>query len=60
MASSRPKRASLALAGFRCRYQNIGVALIQTYQKGDKFILVGFIWANVAVYRNVVVGNVLV
>ena len=28
--------------------------------KRDRFILVGFIWANVVVYRNVVVGDVLV
>ncbi|MDB1920300.1 hypothetical protein, partial [Collinsella aerofaciens] len=53
-----------ALGGARWRCQSIGVPIVQICKKGmpkrGRFILVGFIWANVVVYRNVVVGDVLV
>ncbi len=52
-----------ALGGARWRCRNIDVPIVQICKKGmpkrDRFILVGFIWANVVVYRNAVVEDVL-
>ena len=52
-----------ALGGARWRCQSIGVPIVQICKKGTpkrQVYLVGFIWANVVVYRNMVVGDVLV